>query len=80
MVTIWDVKTVSVNGIYSEEKTPTFQFNRTVVSKLIQLKLDLVLGHASFKMRVLDCQCSTGVSSNVTIRNQSVSENNDTAK
>jgi hypothetical protein len=69
------VKTLSVKGTYSETKISTFQFNRTVVSKLIWHQLDLNLSHAHFEKRSLDCQSSTGVGSNVTVRNQSVYEN-----
>jgi hypothetical protein len=62
------VETLSVKGIYSEEKTLAFQFNSTVVSQLIWLELNLNLSHAYFEKRSLDCQCSTGVASNVTDR------------
>jgi hypothetical protein len=64
-------------AFYSETKTPTFQFNSTVVSKLICIELELNLSHAYFEHRSLDCQCSTGVGSNVTVRNRLVSENDD---
>ena len=71
------VRTLSVKEIYYETKTSTFQFNRTVVSKLSWLEHELNLSHAYFEKRPLDCQCGTGVGSNVTIHNQSVSEKDD---
>src|SRR6202795_2748712 len=61
-------------AFYSETKPTTLHSNSSVVSKLIWLELNLNLSHAYFEKRLLDCQCSTGVGSNVTIRNQSVSE------
>ena len=75
------VRTLSVKEIYYETKTSTFQFNRTVVSKLSELSWlehELNLSYAYFEKRPLDCQCGTGVGSNVTIHNQSVSEKDDT--
>jgi hypothetical protein len=62
-------------GHFLETKISTFQFNRTVVSKRIWHQLDLNLSHAHFEKRSLDCQSSTGVDPNVTVRNQSVYEN-----
>ena len=63
-----------------ETKIITFQYNSTVVSKLIWLEVELNLSDGYSEKRSLDCQRSTGVDSNVTVRNPSVYENDDTAK
>ena len=61
------MKMLSMKGIYLETKSPTFPFNRTVVSKLISLELDFELSHVYLENRSLDHQCHTGVGSNVTV-------------
>jgi hypothetical protein len=69
------VKMLSVEGFFLETKISTFHFNSTVVSvvsKPIWFQLELNLSHSYFEKRSLDCQCSTGVASNVTVQNQSV--------
>ena len=40
---------VSVKGFHLETKTPTFQFNCIVVSKLIWIELELNLRHTYFE-------------------------------
>ena len=82
-VTQWlsSVKTLSVKDHLHGNKIITFQYNSTVVSKLTWLEIKLNLSDACSEKRSLDCQCSTGVDSNVTVRYPSVVyENDDTAK
>ena len=71
---------VSVKAFHLETKTPTSQFNSIVVSKYIWLKFDFNHSHAYSEKRSLDCQCSTGVGSNITVvRDQLRYDNGDTA-
>ena len=63
------VKTLKMEGVCLETTAPTFQFNRSVVSKLIWLEFNLNLSHACFEKCSLCCQCGTGVNSNITVRN-----------
>ena len=48
--------------------TSTFQFNKTVVSKLIWLEVELNVSQACFEKHsdLLYCQCRTSVDSDVT--------------
>jgi hypothetical protein len=61
-------KTLSVNRVFLGDKNQTFQSNNTAVAKLIWLELDYNLSHSYFEKSSLDCECSTAMSSNVTVR------------
>ena len=82
MVAICEDERSAWSAFHSETKTPTSQFNSIVVSKYIWLKFDFNHCHAYFfEKRSLNCQCSTGVGSNITVvRNQLCYDNGDTAK
>jgi hypothetical protein len=71
--------TLSVNCVLLGDKNQTFQSNNAAVAKLIWLELELNLSHAYFEQSSLDCECSTAMSFNVTVRDHSVSKDDDTA-
>ncbi len=60
--------------------TTTFQSNSSVVSKPIRPEPDRNLSNGHIETRSLDGQGSTGAGPDIAVRNESVSENDDTAK
>ena len=63
-----------------DQKSQTFQCNSSVVSKFVRPNLDLNFGNAYVERRPPDGQYRNGVGPDEPVRNQLVSENDDTAK